>query len=112
MEQHEAEKLGSGCPVAARRPDQSTHLGGQQIAAARRERAQIACGVEQERPADALQVSNLLRSCSLEEQWTEERASAWWQRHLPAGGSPPPPPEGADFHVDFGVVNPSVSAHP
>jgi len=34
------------------------------------------------------------------EPWTEERAQAWWDEHLPIGADLRPPTR-SDVHVDF-----------
>jgi serine/threonine-protein kinase len=41
------------------------------------------------RPPSAREVARLLRSVPLNDSWSEERAEAWWDEHVPAGPAGP-----------------------
>ena len=37
------------------------------------------------RPQSMAEITQLLTACQVEQPWTEQRASSWWQMHLPEG---------------------------
>jgi type IV secretory pathway VirB3-like protein len=45
------------------------------------------------RPPSAREVARLLRSVSLMDSWSEERAEAWWSEHVPVGSAETPGPQ-------------------
>jgi serine/threonine-protein kinase len=47
-----------------------------------------------ERPADGAELARRLAAVPLREAWTDARAEAWWEEHLPAGRAPVPPAAG------------------
>jgi serine/threonine-protein kinase len=54
----------------------------------------------EDRPRNAKELSRRLAACPVLEPWTEERAQAWWDEHLPIGADLRPPTR-SDVHVDF-----------
>ena len=47
-----------------------------------------------ERPADGGELERRLATVPLRENWTDARAEAWWEEHLPVGRAQVPPPAG------------------
>lgn len=61
------------------------------------------------RPESAAELSRRLAACPVREPWTEERALAWWDEHLPAANTPMTlTSTGEHFHVDFAGASPSA----
>ena len=54
------------------------------------ERVVLACLAKRrdDRPADAAELARLLEACELGDEWTEQRARAWWDAHVPESAVP------------------------
>lgn len=64
----------------------------------------------EDRPASATELSRRLTACPLREPWSEERAHAWWDEHIPSGGDSQRPTR-SSVQVDF-PLGPQVAEGP